>query len=362
MPGRDRDESDEWGLEDEWEGPGDAIIGAGSVREGEVMRELVRWMRVVEATHASVAVRHELYEDAVHIFQTYPFLYASRRAFMSIGDFVRMLSAQANCALGGRAEVGLEQEIGLTVSRVGQPRRSPRRASQRRRRRRRRGIPAGARRGSSSLPPITDNDDNDNTHTDDELDVAAAKPAPLPTEPAPTSALRRIQSALPRSTTTPAARPCVGTADEGGWRDQAELDHLRRGHWRVRDIHSAETLFEEMVASRGYCAPVPPFNTMMQLYKTTKPNRDPALFHCNQLRAVNISPTAYTYKLLMDAYGRIKLVEIETMEQIWEALRNDPAVEIRGEHFASLINTYSYVQKDLDKAIAVLSSILTGSI
>ncbi|KAJ7472983.1 hypothetical protein B0H11DRAFT_2236863 [Mycena galericulata] len=48
------------------------------VREGEVMRELVRWMRVVEAMRAGVAVRHELYEDAVHIFQTYPFLDASR--------------------------------------------------------------------------------------------------------------------------------------------------------------------------------------------------------------------------------------------------------------------------------------------
>ncbi|KAJ7442553.1 hypothetical protein B0H11DRAFT_1749070 [Mycena galericulata] len=126
---------------------------------------------------------------------------------------------------------------------------------------------------------------------------------------------------------------------------------------RVGDIHSAETLFAEMVASPGYRPRVPPFNTMMQLYTTTKPNRDRALFYYNQLRAANIPPTAYTYKLLMDAYGRIEPVEIETMEQIWEALRTDPAVEIQGNHFASLINAYGCVQKDLDKAIAVFASI-----
>jgi hypothetical protein len=59
----------------------------------------------------------------------------------------------------------------------------------------------------------------------------------------------------------------------------------------------------------------------------------------------------------MDAYGRIEPVEIETMEQIWEALRADPSVEIQGNHFASLINAYGCVQKDLHKAISVFNSI-----
>ncbi|KAJ7749278.1 hypothetical protein DFH07DRAFT_942104 [Mycena maculata] len=126
---------------------------------------------------------------------------------------------------------------------------------------------------------------------------------------------------------------------------------------RVGDVVAAENLFQEMKTAPGYRPRVPPFNTMMQLYTTTKPNRERALHYYNELRAAQIAPTAYTYKLLMDAYGRIEPVEIETMEEIWRALRDDPAVEIQGNHFASLINAYGCVQKDLDKAIAVFASI-----
>ncbi|KAF7336044.1 hypothetical protein MSAN_02318100 [Mycena sanguinolenta] len=126
---------------------------------------------------------------------------------------------------------------------------------------------------------------------------------------------------------------------------------------RVGDVQSAENLFAEMVAAPNYRPRVPPFNTMMQLYTTTRPNRERALWFYNQLRAARIAPTAYTYKLLMDAYGRIEPVDIETMEKIWEALRADPSVDIQGNHFATLVNAYGCVQKDLDKAIAVFQSI-----
>ncbi|KAJ7859654.1 hypothetical protein B0H14DRAFT_2746309 [Mycena olivaceomarginata] len=126
---------------------------------------------------------------------------------------------------------------------------------------------------------------------------------------------------------------------------------------RVGDVQSAENLFAEMMSAPNYKPRVPPFNTMMQLYTTTRPNRDRALYFYNQLRAARIAPTAYTYKLLMDAYGRIEPVDIETMERIWEALRADNRVEIQGNHFATLINAYGCVQKDLDKAIAVFNSI-----
>ncbi|KAJ7637034.1 hypothetical protein FB45DRAFT_1001907 [Roridomyces roridus] len=128
---------------------------------------------------------------------------------------------------------------------------------------------------------------------------------------------------------------------------------------RVGDVHAAENLFAEMVASPGYRARIPPFNTMMQLYTTTKPNRERALFFYNQLRSANIAPTAYTYKLLMDAYGRLDPVDIPTMEQIWQALQDDPAVELQGNHFATLINAYGCVQGDLDKALSVFRSIPT---
>ncbi|KAJ6530432.1 hypothetical protein DFH09DRAFT_1184348 [Mycena vulgaris] len=128
---------------------------------------------------------------------------------------------------------------------------------------------------------------------------------------------------------------------------------------RVGDVHAAENLFAEMMSQPNYRPRVPPFNTMMQLYTTTKPNRDRALFFYNELRRAQVPPTAYTYKLLMDAYGRIEPVDIATMEQIWEALLQDNSVELQGNHFASLIHAYGCVQKDLDKAVSVFNSIPT---
>ncbi|KAJ7235973.1 hypothetical protein C8J57DRAFT_1377200 [Mycena rebaudengoi] len=126
---------------------------------------------------------------------------------------------------------------------------------------------------------------------------------------------------------------------------------------RVGDVTSAENLFAEMMHAPNYKPRIPPFNTMMQLYTTTKPNRERAVFFYRQLRDANIAPTAYTYKLLMDAYGRVEPVDIPTMEQIWAALQEDTSVEIQGNHFASLINAYGCVQKDLNKAIEVFQSI-----
>ncbi|KAF5388146.1 hypothetical protein D9615_000011 [Tricholomella constricta] len=128
---------------------------------------------------------------------------------------------------------------------------------------------------------------------------------------------------------------------------------------RVGDVHSAEMLFSEMVQARNFKPRIPPYNTMMQMYTTTKPDRERALHFYNELRNANIPPTAYTYKLLMDAYGAIEPVDVESMEQVFKALQEDRTVKIQGNHFASLINAYGCVKKDLDKAIEVFNSIST---
>lgn len=59
----------------------------------------------------------------------------------------------------------------------------------------------------------------------------------------------------------------------------------------------------------------------------------------------------------MDAYGAIEPVDIVEMEKVFQALQNNMSVEIQGNHFASLINAYGCVLKDLDKAISVFDSI-----
>ncbi|KAJ7651687.1 Alpha/Beta hydrolase protein [Mycena polygramma] len=88
------------------------LIQAG---DAEVLRDEIALL-AHKATLAGVEVRHELYEDAVHIFQTYPFLDSAHRAFMSMHDFVRtilpqLLHGRGAVALGAQAEEGLELEI-----------------------------------------------------------------------------------------------------------------------------------------------------------------------------------------------------------------------------------------------------------
>ncbi|KAK2461449.1 hypothetical protein APHAL10511_005912 [Amanita phalloides] len=87
------------------------LIQAG---DAEVLRDEITLL-AHKATLAGVPVRHELYEDAIHVFQAYPFLVATRRSFMSMRDFVRNILPQYQIGspklLGSSAEKELEQEI-----------------------------------------------------------------------------------------------------------------------------------------------------------------------------------------------------------------------------------------------------------
>ncbi|KAF8808071.1 alpha/beta-hydrolase [Phlegmacium glaucopus] len=87
------------------------LIQAG---DAEVLRDEIILL-AHKATLAGVQVRHELYEDAIHVFQAYPFLDASRRSFESMRNFVREMLPQCQSRspqmLGVIAERGLEREI-----------------------------------------------------------------------------------------------------------------------------------------------------------------------------------------------------------------------------------------------------------
>ncbi|KAH9936884.1 uncharacterized protein BXZ73DRAFT_45087 [Epithele typhae] len=126
---------------------------------------------------------------------------------------------------------------------------------------------------------------------------------------------------------------------------------------RVGDAASAELLFQEMVAEPSFKPRVPPYNTMMQLYTHTKPDRARVLDYHNQMLSVGVQPTAHTYKLLMDAYGCIEPIDLPAMEKVFADLTADPAVAVQGTHWAALINAYGCVQKDLDKALATFEAI-----
>ena len=71
---------------------------------------------------------------------------------------------------------------------------------------------------------------------------------------------------------------------------------------RVGDVQLAENLFTEM---RTLFRPrVPAFNTMMQLFTTTKPNRTSSLYYYNKLLEAGVEPSAYTYKVYRFAFLR----------------------------------------------------------
>jgi len=66
---------------------------------------------------------------------------------------------------------------------------------------------------------------------------------------------------------------------------------------RVGDVLAADSLFNEMVAAPDFKPRVPPYNTMMQLYTTTKPNRSSVLHFRHEMSKAGVKPSAHTYKV-----------------------------------------------------------------
>ncbi|KAI0759739.1 hypothetical protein BD413DRAFT_617596 [Trametes elegans] len=128
---------------------------------------------------------------------------------------------------------------------------------------------------------------------------------------------------------------------------------------RVGDAASAELLFQEMTSEPTFKPRVPPYNTMMQLYTHTKPDRERVLHYYNALRQANVQPTAHTYKLLIDAYGCIEPIDLPAMQKVFEDLVADRNVSVQGTHWAALINAWGCVHKDLDQALATFEAIAT---
>lgn len=94
------------------------LIQAG---ECEVLRDEITLL-AHKAKLVGVEVRHELYEDAVHVFQALPFLETAQLAFSSCRDFVLHFLPQYQRKtpqeLAGATERGLEEEIGTEAQRV----------------------------------------------------------------------------------------------------------------------------------------------------------------------------------------------------------------------------------------------------
>ena len=128
---------------------------------------------------------------------------------------------------------------------------------------------------------------------------------------------------------------------------------------RIGDEGSAINFFNKMVENKQFRLRVPPFNTMIQFYTQTKPNRERALHYFAEMIAADVSPSEHTYKLLLDAYGSIEPVDKQSLNKVFETIINDPKVEVLGTHWASMIHSIGCLQKDVDGAIKMFESIET---
>ncbi|KIK21939.1 hypothetical protein PISMIDRAFT_680896 [Pisolithus microcarpus 441] len=126
---------------------------------------------------------------------------------------------------------------------------------------------------------------------------------------------------------------------------------------RVGDTQAAERLFEEMAGQPNFKPRIPPYNTMMQMYTHTKPDRGRVLHYYDLMLKAGIKPSAHTYKLLIDAYGTIEPIDIEAAEETFKKVESSAETSLQSTHWAALINAYGCVLKDLDKAISVFDSI-----
>ncbi|WWC99050.1 hypothetical protein V866_005944 [Kwoniella sp. B9012] len=131
---------------------------------------------------------------------------------------------------------------------------------------------------------------------------------------------------------------------------------------RVGDAQSAETLFEEMASQPNFKARVPPFNTMMQFYLQTQPNRSRVLHYYTLLQRAQVPPSAHTYKLLLDTYATLAPIDLEAMENVFAQIQQDRNVKVQGTHWASLITAYGIHGGNLEKSKEIFESISSNGI
>nr|XP_019050123.1 hypothetical protein I302_00544 [Kwoniella bestiolae CBS 10118]OCF29053.1 hypothetical protein I302_00544 [Kwoniella bestiolae CBS 10118] len=131
---------------------------------------------------------------------------------------------------------------------------------------------------------------------------------------------------------------------------------------RVGDAQSAETLFEEMASQPNFKARVPPFNTMMQFYLQTQPNRARVLHYYNLLQRAHVPPSAHTYKLLLDTYATLAPIDLEAMENVFSQIQQDRHVQVQGTHWASIITAYGIYGGNLEKSKEIFESIPSNGI
>ncbi|KAF3938026.1 hypothetical protein ABW19_dt0200037 [Dactylella cylindrospora] len=118
---------------------------------------------------------------------------------------------------------------------------------------------------------------------------------------------------------------------------------------RVSDERFAEELFSEMEAMPNYKPRPAPYNSMIQFFVHTKHNRTKALYYYERMRSLNIAPTSFTYKLLIEAHVSCDPPDLKAGEDIIRQMRVE-RVPIEAQHHAAIIHAKGCVLGDVASA------------
>jgi pentatricopeptide repeat protein len=129
---------------------------------------------------------------------------------------------------------------------------------------------------------------------------------------------------------------------------------------RVSDEKFAEELFEEMESMPNYKPRPAPYHSMMQFFLTTKRDRSKVLAYYERMRSKRIEPTTHTYKLLIDTYATLELIDMEAAEAVLDQIRNAGAIP-EAVHYSSLIHAKGCVLHDMEGARKLFDMVLADS-
>ncbi|KAK0715591.1 hypothetical protein B0H67DRAFT_243752 [Lasiosphaeris hirsuta] len=126
---------------------------------------------------------------------------------------------------------------------------------------------------------------------------------------------------------------------------------------RVSDEKFAEELFDEMEAMPNYKARPAPYNSMMQFFLTTKRDKTKVLEYYERMKSKGISPTAHTFKLLVDTHATLEPVDMTAADAILDMIRAS-GQQPEPVHYASLIHARGCVLHDMEGARRVFDSVM----
>jgi len=98
---------------------------------------------------------------------------------------------------------------------------------------------------------------------------------------------------------------------------------------------------------------------MMQFFLSTKRDRSKVLDYYQRMRQRNITPTAHTFKLLVDTYATLEPVDMTAAENVIEQIRA-AGMQPDAVHYASLIHANGCVAHNLPAARALFDKVIAS--